>query len=322
MDLTATLQQLYPPGSNGGQCGDFAHCLIDFPSIGDSFALKKQAVRDFGILPDVLQGDFRPGDVIVTSEGTFLGLGSGHVAVVNFVNDTSIFLTESNFSKNGKVTHGRRLDKTSPKIYGVIKGPYKFDVPTRPIQISFLMNYPKALNSSYFGQIKSWFDSHGLPINIFPVYTKLSGWKYKTVMDPMGSFGYDVIDQVWFDEYAQPLAFAGDNQRPDLTILCVSRKDWQGGVFNAAAGVECGWYYYGSNKILLIVDESDISLWHYGVPAIVDYAIHEVSHWLYYKAGDFAKLSFRQDNTHKWYLANQMDQIFNEINLKQLAVNL
>src|SRR5688572_6380284 len=137
MDLQSTFERLYPTGTIGGQCGTFAHKLVDFPAVGNSFSEKKRAIEKYGIPASKLKGDFRPGDVLITSEGTWFGLGYGHVAVVNFANSVNLFLTESNFKKDQKVTHNRALPKNSPKIYGVIRGHFRFQppMPEFPIHI-------------------------------------------------------------------------------------------------------------------------------------------------------------------------------------------
>lgn len=118
----AKVTQKYPEGSQGGQCGIFAHKIVEFPPIGDAKSEKFASVDKFGIPADQWRQSPRVGDVIVTSESSRYG----HVAVVNkILPDGSLRLTESNFKGKESVSHDRILALNSPKIYGAFRGKLK-----------------------------------------------------------------------------------------------------------------------------------------------------------------------------------------------------
>lgn len=131
MDLTPIFQKLYPEGSYGGQCGVFAHKLIDFPLIGNTLASKIRAVNSFGIPVEKLGDQFQEGDVLITKESRIFG----HVAVINlkiYEENTDhliqLKLTESNFHLDLRVHHTRILSADSPVIIGVIRGNFLFSI--------------------------------------------------------------------------------------------------------------------------------------------------------------------------------------------------
>ncbi|MCL5667351.1 MAG: hypothetical protein M1383_06300 [Patescibacteria group bacterium] len=328
MDIKPIIEKIYPEGSAGGQCGDFAHKLIDFPSIGDSYSQKKKSVQQYGILRDYVGNKFRRGDVVITDEGTFLGIGSGHVATI--LDPKTLAVVESNYFKDGKVHYGRKVQPN--RIYGVIRGAYKFplDLPKLlTLKICLLMNYKKPWGAVYPEMLQEWFyenSNRTVKLEIFPLYTNFTGitdqanYKAEGVNGPNNYYFYNVPSREWLKDTVMPLRFASDNQLPDLTILCVSKQDWRGSVFNADGAAEIGYYYAGDDMVVLQVDEGDVSMFHYGLPAFVDYLIHEMSHWLYDKALDYSQQA-GTDRTHYYYQLNQMDKIFNDINLKQLMVN-
>lgn len=124
--LKGHISSVYPQGSTGGQCGDFAHKLVDFPSVGDSKSEKIASVQKFGIPADQWRNDPQVGDVIITNENPTYG----HVAVINKIfPDGSIQLSESNYRQKTlgreKVSHDRIISINSPKIYGAIRGDLK-----------------------------------------------------------------------------------------------------------------------------------------------------------------------------------------------------
>jgi hypothetical protein len=120
----AAVAKKYPAGYKGGQCGDFAHKIVDFPSVGDSKSQKIASVNRFGIPAAKWRGDVRVGDVIITGENPTYG----HVAVVNeILPDGRIKLTESNFKQSEKVSHDRVIAASSPQIYGAIRGKLKLN---------------------------------------------------------------------------------------------------------------------------------------------------------------------------------------------------
>lgn len=118
------IQTSYPSGFKGGQCGTFAHKIVDFPSVGDGKLEKFKTVDRIGIKKDqwLSQGP-KIGDVVITNENPTYG----HVAVVNrILPDGRIQLTESNFKQSETVSHDRIIDPKSSKVYGAIRGKPKF----------------------------------------------------------------------------------------------------------------------------------------------------------------------------------------------------
>lgn len=118
----AQAEKKYPEGSKGGQCGVFAHKIVDFPPIGDAKSEKFASVDKFGIPAAQWRQSPRVGDVIITDESKQYG----HVAVVNAIlPDGSLRLTESNFRGKESVSHDRTLPINSSKIYGAFRGKLK-----------------------------------------------------------------------------------------------------------------------------------------------------------------------------------------------------
>ena len=131
MDLRPVLEKLYPEGSYGGQCGTFAHRLVNFPPVGNSLKSKINSVMNFGIPAIKLSGGFQEGDVLITWESRIFG----HVAVINKLiyaentdNLIQLQLTESNYNLDLRVHHTRTLSASSPFIVGVIRGNLLFNV--------------------------------------------------------------------------------------------------------------------------------------------------------------------------------------------------
>lgn len=117
-----TVTKKYPEGTKGGQCGVFAHKIVEFPPIGDAKSEKFASVDKFGIPAAKWRQSPQIGDVIVTDESKQYG----HVAVVNAIMpDGSLRLTESNFRGKESVSHDRTLPINSPKIYGAFRGKLK-----------------------------------------------------------------------------------------------------------------------------------------------------------------------------------------------------
>lgn len=118
----AQTEKKYPEGSKGGQCGIFAHKIVDFPPIGDAKSEKFASVDKFGIPAAKWRQSPQVGDVIITDESKQYG----HVAVVNAIlPDGSLRLTESNFRGKESVSHDRTLPINSSKIYGAFRGKLK-----------------------------------------------------------------------------------------------------------------------------------------------------------------------------------------------------
>lgn len=112
----------FPPGSTGGQCGVFAHKLVQFPPVGNGKLEKYKSVDKFGIQANQWRQNPRVGDVIITDENPTYG----HVAVVSeILPNGTIRLIESNYRGDEKVTYNRTIPLNSNKIYGAIRGPLK-----------------------------------------------------------------------------------------------------------------------------------------------------------------------------------------------------
>lgn len=123
--IKTQVTQKFPVGTTGGQCGDFAHKLVQFPSVGDGKLQKYKSVDKFGIKAQEWRQNPRVGDVIITGENPTYG----HVAVVNeILPNGQLRLSESNYRGDEKVNNSRLLSINSPQIYGAIRGPLKIKV--------------------------------------------------------------------------------------------------------------------------------------------------------------------------------------------------
>lgn len=292
MNISSILKKQYPENSTGGQCGVFAHRLITFPNVGDTYASKKKAVDDNGIragnYPGAVEGQFRVGDVVVTSDGTDKnGKGAGHVCVVESDEGTSITVVESNFKKDGKVHHGRTIPKDSPKIYGVIRGNYKFKLPAPnvPIElkVTVFMQYQKAWKNKAFVDLENWFfESSGgrIKLTVIPLYTyqALKNWWYAAYGTAFGDF-YNVVALEYIKDMAYPLRFPDSN----IVIWSINKQQFQGTVFNRPELQEIGWCYPQTNPIIamLCCEEADDSPINPGMQLFVDASRHEIMHGLY-----------------------------------------
>lgn len=279
MDFTNTFKSLYPEGTRGGECGTFCHNLVDFPPVGNSYKEKKKAVGDYGIRSEFLHGNFAVGDTLISSEGTFLGFGTGHVATVNFINKDFLFLTESNFHKDGRVHHTRSLSKTDPKIYGVIRGSFKFPVIyDYPIQIpvTVLFNNQKAWNSavSRFAQLQDWFYTYSqkrIQLVIDYKEVNVSGWDYRIDY----STNLDIMNPAFYNSKILPLSST------PITLFVASNADWKkpNNLTQETKGY-C-WTENGRIKSYIVCDETEMSQNYFGLPGFVDYSRHEIAHGLY-----------------------------------------
>lgn len=114
----AQLDQFFPTGTQGGQCGSFVHSIVtDYP-----YGLDTRAQKDAAI--NVPKGSqLQVGDVVVQN----IGGTTGHVSVINSLiplgnGQYSMTLTESNLHYDGKVSNGRTLNSNSPTIDGYFRG--------------------------------------------------------------------------------------------------------------------------------------------------------------------------------------------------------
>lgn len=112
------LEQLYPDGKRGGQCGTFAHWLACFPPVGDLLVDKIKTLDKYGNRGPFPTDYIQAGDVIITIEDR----NNGHVAFVNSRAGLDLVLTESNYHKDGLIHHNRLMRATNPNIFGIFRG--------------------------------------------------------------------------------------------------------------------------------------------------------------------------------------------------------
>lgn len=110
-------------GAWGGQCGDFAHQLADFPPVGNSFTEKKAAIDNKGGISAKQWRDegARPGDVLISADN----MDYGHVMTVIANNgDGTVTVKESNYSGGEKIGT-RKVNISDSKIYGAFRSTLK-----------------------------------------------------------------------------------------------------------------------------------------------------------------------------------------------------
>jgi hypothetical protein len=320
MNLKPILTKYFPENSLQGECGIWAHKIIDFPLIGNSYAQKKKSVQQNGVLYSNLYGNFRIGDVVITSEGTYLGFGSGHVCIVIDIDKEKLIIAESNFNRDGRVHYGRVVPKD--KIYGVLRGKFNVNLGLPDVitlKTTILMQYEKQWDSSVFQKLQDrmLLMSNGkIKLDIYPIYTykSLKNWWYQVY--PFNGGEYSVIAFPYIQEQAIPITY-GDSQ---IILWSINKSQWQGGVYNGGGDhPEYGWNYFGAKPIIATItcDEGDKSFHYTSDEAFIDYATHEISHGLtHWGRGD----GF--DNTDKYYWADNRSLIFDEIDYNHLCVNL
>jgi hypothetical protein len=318
MDLKPVFEKLYPTGHLGGECGVFAHLLVEFLPVGNSYAEKKRAVDKHGTRGT---DGIRAGDVIITSEGTFLGFGYGHVAVVNFANDTNLWLTESNFKKDKKVTHNRMIARSSGKIYGYLRGKPNYTLPMEfPLQpkLTIMMNFPKQWGShDEVQKVFDWFfTASGGKIDFTAksglVYTSFKDWEVE-YMASGGSTFSPAIKEAWIKEYVRPLMLPDT----DCLALVLPTASWNMEIFGMPGYVEAG-ACYGDKPVTVLVAADD-NLPSRNFPkysSMFDFLRHELCHYLY-KIGNGSGFDF----THNHYQDDRMEDIFAPGNLDYELIN-
>jgi hypothetical protein len=319
MNLISKFSAKYPENSIGGQCAVFAEQLIDCGLVGNSYAQKKQAVQAGGILASNLYGDFRIGDVVISSEGTFLGVGAGHVAVIADIHNGQPIVAESNFRKDGRVHYGRAIPIKN--IYGVIRGAFKIDLKLPPLVLktTILMQYQTEWNSAIFQELIDNFKNltgGKVTLDIYPVYTynSLKNWYYQEY--PFSGANYSVIAYPYIQEQAIPITY-GNSQ---LIIWAINKAQWQGTVASLNSQYqEYGWSYFGIKPCISTVtcDEGDMSFRYPNEKAFIHYITHELSHQLTrWGRGDGFDYTDIDD------INNDRSKPFTEIDYQHLAVNL
>jgi CHAP domain len=116
----ATVNQKFPDGTVGGQCGTFAHQIANFPPVGNMLSEKQAIVNKNGIsAAEWRKEGAKPGDVIISNYGQY-----GHVEVVVAVQGDKVITKGSNFNEDQKVGT-RTVSMSDGKIYGVLRGTLK-----------------------------------------------------------------------------------------------------------------------------------------------------------------------------------------------------
>lgn len=117
VSIAPVVSKIFPPGSVGGQCGDFVRKVATklgatYPTLGDSLKSKTAAVMKYG----TSLSKATIGSVIVTKENPTYG----HVAYIIGKNASGWIVAESNYKQSNKVSYGRVIPFNSPKVIGVI----------------------------------------------------------------------------------------------------------------------------------------------------------------------------------------------------------
>lgn len=323
MNLRPTLEKLYKEGSYGGQCFTFLHKLIEFPPVGTFLGEKYRNLLKFGIPIEKLDS-LKVGDILLTNESKTYG----HGALINAILGSDLQLTESNFKYNLKVSHSRLLNAHSPKIFGVFRGKYKFELPPvqYPIQIrlDILMNKQPFWNSllTHMAQLQNWFWIYsGQRIQLIIDYkqTNLSGWPVKVTGNGIGPL-YKIIDPVWFKENVLPLSDA------KIVVLCVPKSEGLGPTINNPNLYEMGYTYTDKNRGQIFVahdEKDDYAPYYSNLAALAKMISHEVSHWLYMTAAG-ENVVPGGDYTHNWFYGEnnyplKPEGIFQDIDYSKLT---
>lgn len=117
VSVAPIVQQSFPAGSVGGQCGDFVRKVANklgatYPALGDGLKSKIAAVRKYG----TSLANAKIGSVIVTRENPTYG----HVAYIIGKNSRGWIVGESNYKQSRRVSYGRVIPYNSPSLIGVI----------------------------------------------------------------------------------------------------------------------------------------------------------------------------------------------------------
>lgn len=298
MNLGPTFEHYYPEGSIGGQCGDFAHKLVQFPSVGNTLASKTVAVKKYGILTKDLHGDFREGDVVITSEAQ----DTGHVFVVNYAVKDYLQASESNFYLDKRVHHTRLIHKDSPKIVGVIRGPLKVKI-MYPIKVLLVANNANWQSfPQKFDEIKTRVaqaSGNQLDFQIDLMNTSFAN----VPVVPVGSG--KIIAEAWFDQNVTPLGRGYDFVVFLLVIPDPNAMGFRGYTTDHDQGpIECQIYCVAENESIGGPNLPPMNMF-------VNIFIHEVAgHGLRQKTG---QPDLRSDGTYLVhdYLFNQTPGGFN-----------
>lgn len=327
MNLQPIFKKLHPENSYGGQCGVFAHLLVDFPNVGNLLYQKTKAVSSFGTVVKDLTG-FREGDVLITKESYLFG----HVAVVNWVVGDYLQLTESNYYGNLKVTHGRKILKSSNQIIGVIRGSFKFELPPveYPMQIpvTILLNNQPFWNSllQHMANLQWWFweNSQGkIQLSINYRNVNFNNLPIVYTGGSMEVSKVPIIEDGYFKKNILP---------PDagkITLFVVPKNAFDNSVFNMPGYIEWGFCYKGNPMGAMIVSDEhdDYPPYYPKLGAFAKVAAHEIIHGLYDWCvnsdtvcnGRTYKLPPGTDLTHYWFYSEMKPEaVFEDFDYKKL----
>lgn len=288
MNLIPVLQKKYPNSSIGGECAQWCENLVQFGPVGDTFAQKKAYVEKNGIIAgnisEIGKG-FRIGDIVVTSDGTVNGKGHGHVFFVADMDDFNLYAAESNYNLDKRVHYGRKVSKTDPKIYGIIRSPLKLNLGTCEINYNVFINNQKWADTGFLSEITlkiASLTNNLLKVNFFPLATSFVNWWYEDFS--FGGVDYKVIAKAYMDSSPRLLAFTSDNKPSDVFAFVVRDDQWQG---SAGGGQEFAWTNVSGKpaQIQIACDEFDPSPWYDGMRLIEHALRHELSHYLNFVNG-------------------------------------
>jgi hypothetical protein len=314
MNLQPTFQHLFPEGSFGGQCGTFAHKLVQFPSVGNTLRSKQQAVKQLAIN----YAECQPGDVLITKESLIFG----HVAVINNDLKGSWQLTESNYHLDLRVHHTRQIAKNSPQIIGALRGKPLYSMPTQPTQFPIqietrvILNHMPAWNSllSKMALLQDWFTkASGGRIELIIDYVPLDLGGWNTLFYGSGP-RVEAIDEAWMKANIMPLV-----PEAKIVLFVVSPSQYKFKVFDDPNAIEYGWEYAPAFpiKALINCDEDTRTPWYPDLDGFFDITRHEIVHGLYSicAASNFPAGT---DLTHQHYLNHEFEKVFADFDYDKL----
>ncbi len=190
-------------------------------------------------------------------------------------------------------------------------------LPMFPLQLSLTIlinnaNWDKSLLPK-MAQLQDWYwqaSNHRLQLIIDYKYTNLTGWQTAFYGE---NPRVEAITESWYQANLTPLA-----PKADIIMFVVAKKDWHGVVFDDPNKIELGYCHNLKYPIkgMVFCDEDDMSYYNPTLNGFFDIARHEIGHGLY----GLGHL-YGTDNTHKWFFANQFEQIFTDLDLNLLGLN-
>lgn len=276
MSLKRTFEHYFPTGYVGGECGTFAHLLVDFPPVGNTVVSKTLAVFKYGIPREKIT-EYKEGDVILFKYAT-----TGHVAVINGLLQGQLQLTESNYHLDHKVTHDRVISQSLLSIIGVIRGPLKVKI--MPVQLPITLVANKNMWSTLQDQLlktQEWFTNYSagkLQVTFDVKHTDFQD------VPKMPWQGTQAVDVGWYREQITHLATG------KATILLLNPEQW---------GIS-GWgtmTYGDPGKPVRMEVEAIENEMNGDTTVFVPRAFHEICHMLFFLTG-------QPDRTHEFLLVS------------------